>query len=161
MGRTREFDADAALAAAMRTFWERGYDGTSLTDLTSATGVGRQSLYLAFGDKQRLYLAALDRYREHFFVPLVEALDASTDVRTALREAILRVSAAFAGLETALLEAAQRGRAAGLVSDDVDLGGWAAMTVATIQGLRVMAAGGTDRKTLVRALDATLAQLRS
>ncbi|SNT48008.1 TetR/AcrR family transcriptional regulator, transcriptional repressor for nem operon [Asanoa hainanensis] len=191
MGRNREFDADHALDAAMHTFWERGYDGTSLSDLTEATGVGRQSLYLAFGDKQKLYLAALDRYREHFFVPLVEALDTSTDVRTALRDAILplidgscvdqpegcllvaaateratedaavrtRVTAAFAGLETALLEAAQRSRAAGRVSDTVDLTGWAAMAVAVIQGLRVLAAGGTDRGTLIRGLEATLAQL--
>lgn len=42
----------------MRTFWDRGYDGTSLSDLTEATGVGRQSLYLEFGDKQWRYLAA-------------------------------------------------------------------------------------------------------
>src|SRR5215470_16041387 len=140
MGRVREFDADAAVDAAMRTFWERGYEGTSLSDLTQATGVGRQSLYLAFGDKQRLYLAALDRYREHFFAPLVAALAGSVDVRTALREAILplvdgscvdqpggclvvsatterahedaevraRARAAFSGLQTALIEAAQR-----------------------------------------------------
>ncbi|MET7746954.1 TetR/AcrR family transcriptional regulator [Micromonospora sp. NPDC005367] len=191
MGRAREFDVDVALEAAMRTFWERGYEGASLSDLTEATGVGRQSLYLAFGDKQKLYLAALDRYREHFYLPLLEALSGNVDVRVALREAILplvdgscaddprgcfliaaaaerasedsavrsRVAAAFAGLEAALLEAAQRSRAAGLVADTVDLTGWAALTVATIQGMRVMEAGGTDRGTLIRALDAALAML--
>lgn len=191
MGRPREFDVDAAVDAAMRTFWDRGYDGASLSDLTQATGVGRQSLYLAFGDKQRLYLAALDRYREHFFAPLVAALSGSTDVRIALREALLplldgscsdqpagcllvaaatdraardpqvraRVGAVFSGLEAALLEAAQRARAGGLVADTVDLSGWAALTVATIQGLRVMAATGSNRTTLVRALDTALAIL--
>ncbi len=192
MGRPREFDVDSAVDAAMRTFWERGYDGTSLSDLTQATGVGRQSLYLAVGDKQRLYLAALDRYRAQFFAPLVAALSGSADVRVTLREALLplldgscadqpdgcllvaaateragedpqvrsRVIAAFSGLQTALLEAAQRARAGGLVAETVDLTGWAALTVATIQGLRVMAAAGSDRVTLVRALDSALAVLQ-
>lgn len=175
----------------MRTFWERGYDGASLSDLTQATGVGRQSLYLAFGDKQRLYLAALDRYRTQFVAPLVAALSGSADVRVTLREALLplldgscadqpdgcllvaaateragedpqvrsRVVAAFAGLQTALREAAERARAGGLVAETVDLTGWAALTVATIQGLRVMAAAGSDRVTLIRALDTSLAVL--
>lgn len=192
MGRPREFDVDSAVDAAMRTFWERGYDGASLSDLTQATGVGRQSLYLAFGDKQRLYLTALDRYRAEFFAPLVAALAGSADVRVTLREALLplldgscadqpdgcllvsaateragedpqvrsRVVAAFSGLEAALLEAAQRARDGGLVAETVDLTGWAALTVAAIQGLRVMAAAGSDRATLVKALDAALAALQ-
>jgi TetR/AcrR family transcriptional regulator, transcriptional repressor for nem operon len=89
MPRPREFDVDAALAAAMTTFWERGYAGASLSDLTAATGVGRQSLYLAFGDKQALYLAALDRYRAVFQVPLLEALRGGGDIRQVLRAALV------------------------------------------------------------------------
>ncbi len=61
MGRPREFDVDAAVDAAMRAFWDRGYDGVSLSDLTQATGVGRQS---PFGDKQH---AAQAFYRRHGF----------------------------------------------------------------------------------------------
>lgn len=76
MPRPREFDPDAAVVAAMETFWRQGFDGASMTDLTTATGVGRQSLYLAFGDKRALYLAALDRYREVFQAPLLEVLRA-------------------------------------------------------------------------------------
>jgi AcrR family transcriptional regulator len=64
MARPKEFDPEAALAAAMELFWRKGYDKTSLDDLGAATGVGRQSLYDTFGDKRRLYLRALDAYRE-------------------------------------------------------------------------------------------------
>ena len=62
MGRPREFDTDAALAAAMRVFWTKGYDGTSLDDLLTAMKIGRGSLYKAFSDKRTLYRAALALY---------------------------------------------------------------------------------------------------
>src|ERR1700721_4762124 len=62
MGRPREFDTDAALEKAMRLFWAKGYEGTSVADLTKALGISRPSLYAAFGDKQSLFRAALERY---------------------------------------------------------------------------------------------------
>jgi AcrR family transcriptional regulator len=61
-GRPREFDADAALERAMRLFWAKGYEGTSVADLTETLGISRPSLYAAFGDKQSLFRAALQRY---------------------------------------------------------------------------------------------------
>ena len=61
-GRPRSFDRDAALAAAMEVFWRRGYDGASLAELTEAMGINPPSLYAAFGDKERLFLEALERY---------------------------------------------------------------------------------------------------
>ena len=64
MARPKAFDPTQALDAALATFWQRGYEKTSLDDLIAATGVGRQSLYDTFGDKRALYLRALDRYRE-------------------------------------------------------------------------------------------------
>lgn len=62
MGRPREFDTDAALEKAMRLFWAKGYEGTSIADLTGTLGISRPSLYAAFGDKQSLFRAALARY---------------------------------------------------------------------------------------------------
>jgi AcrR family transcriptional regulator len=62
MGRPREFDTDAALERAMRLFWAKGYEGTSIGELTETLGISRPSLYAAFGDKQSLFRAALERY---------------------------------------------------------------------------------------------------
>jgi AcrR family transcriptional regulator len=62
MGRPREFDTDAALENAMRLFWAKGYEGTSVADLTGTLGISRPSLYAAFGDKQSLFRVALERY---------------------------------------------------------------------------------------------------
>ncbi|MEU9057437.1 TetR/AcrR family transcriptional regulator [Streptomyces sp. NPDC048430] len=64
IGRPRGFDADEALERAMMVFWGQGYEGASLTDLTSAMGITRKSLYAAFGNKEELFRKALDRYTE-------------------------------------------------------------------------------------------------
>lgn len=61
-GRPREFDVDEVLNAAMSAFWAKGYEATSLTDLMSATGLHKGSLYKAFGDKHSLFIQALKRY---------------------------------------------------------------------------------------------------
>ena len=61
-GRPREFCTDAALAAALRVFWSKGYEGASLADLTDAMGITRPSLYAAFGNKEALFHKALDLY---------------------------------------------------------------------------------------------------
>src|SRR5205085_3458387 len=61
-GRPREFDADAALDAALALFWRHGYEGTSLAALTDAVGVTPTSLYAAFGNKEELFRQVVDRY---------------------------------------------------------------------------------------------------
>jgi len=62
-GRPRAFDRDEALDRAMHLFWRRGYEATSVSDLTEAMGITPPSLYAAFGDKKRLFLEAVDRYQ--------------------------------------------------------------------------------------------------
>ena len=64
MPRPRTFEEDDVVAAARSAFWSGGYAGTSLDDLTTATGLGKGSLYGAFGDKHTLFLRALDGYCE-------------------------------------------------------------------------------------------------
>ncbi len=61
-GRPLSFDRDAALETAMHVFWERGYEAASISDLTSAMGITPPSLYTAFGDKEQLFLEAIERY---------------------------------------------------------------------------------------------------
>ncbi len=63
-GRPRSFDCEKALGLAMRVFWQKGYEGTSLDDLTAAMRISRPSLYAAFGDKESLFRKVLDRYEE-------------------------------------------------------------------------------------------------
>ena len=64
MGRARSFNADEALDRAMTVFWSKGYEGASLSDLTEAMGINRPSLYAAFGNKESLFLKAMERYAE-------------------------------------------------------------------------------------------------
>ncbi|MEE1942831.1 TetR/AcrR family transcriptional regulator [Streptomyces sp. TRM 70361] len=64
VGRPRGFDTDEALERAMRVFWEQGYEGASLSDLTDAMGITRTSMYAAFGNKEELFRKALERYTE-------------------------------------------------------------------------------------------------
>ncbi|MEN0061263.1 MAG: TetR/AcrR family transcriptional regulator [Myxococcota bacterium] len=86
MGRPRTFDVDQVLDAAVVTFWERGYTGTSLADLLDATGLSRSSLYAAFGDKEGLFLAVLDRYLERVVDFVLGPLEAEgADLDTLMR----------------------------------------------------------------------------
>ena len=62
MPRVKEFDPEHALDAAMRVFWEKGYEGTSAQDLCDGTGLGRSSIYATFHSKRELYEQALRRY---------------------------------------------------------------------------------------------------
>jgi TetR/AcrR family transcriptional regulator, transcriptional repressor for nem operon len=64
MARPRTFDPDDVLLAARQIFWRKGYQSTSLDDITEATGLTKPSLYAAFGDKASLFLKVLDHYHD-------------------------------------------------------------------------------------------------
>ena len=87
-GRPREFCMEGTLAAALRVFWSKGYEGTSLTDLTEAMGITRPSLYAAFGNKESLFRKALDLYEREKLEYVGRALAEPTARRVA--EALLR-----------------------------------------------------------------------
>lgn len=84
MGRHREFDVNQALDAALAVFWRKGYEGASYTDLTQATGVERPALYSAFGNKETLFLRALERYYDHHLSFFPAALELPTSRQVAL-----------------------------------------------------------------------------
>ena len=75
MGRPREFDEDELLEKAMLAFWEKGLQKTSMRELEAKTGVKQVSLYNAFGDKEGLFLAVLDRYADLVLHTLDQHLD--------------------------------------------------------------------------------------
>ena len=84
-GRPREFDRDAALDKAMRLFWERGYEGTSVGDLAEALGIGKPSLYAAFGHKEQLFYEALDLYVRTYGPELGDVATARGAIESLLR----------------------------------------------------------------------------
>ncbi|WP_299082142.1 TetR/AcrR family transcriptional regulator [uncultured Paraglaciecola sp.] len=72
VGRPRAFDEQATLEKALEVFWDKGYDGASLADLTAAMGINKTSLYSAFGNKEQLFLKAIEFYENRpcsFFKP--------------------------------------------------------------------------------------------
>ncbi|MDE1916778.1 MAG: helix-turn-helix transcriptional regulator [Sphingomonadales bacterium] len=85
-GRPRAYDPAAALAQARDAFWRHGYSGTSLDEISAATGMNRPSLSAAFGDKRAIYLAALRDYWVAKFATMDRALDAER-----LQDALLGV----------------------------------------------------------------------
>ncbi|MET8976638.1 TetR family transcriptional regulator [Streptomyces sp. NPDC004539] len=90
MARTKEFDPDAVLQAALELFWRRGYEATSMADLVEHLGIARASIYATFGSKHDLYLKALDRYGELNAPVLVRELSAPGPALPGVRAVVRR-----------------------------------------------------------------------
>ncbi|HEY2531213.1 MAG TPA: TetR/AcrR family transcriptional regulator [Xanthobacteraceae bacterium] len=95
LGRPREFDRDKALETAMRLFWNRGYEATSISDLTSAIGITPPALYGAFGDKKRLFLEAIQRYEQGIGCFAHKALTEEPTAELAIRRLLLDALKSF------------------------------------------------------------------
>jgi TetR/AcrR family transcriptional regulator, copper-responsive repressor len=94
-GRPRAFDREAALERALLTFWEQGYDSTSVADLTSALGIGAPSLYAAFGDKRKLFEEAVGRYQATYGAFTSRALHEETTAYDAIARVLREAAAAY------------------------------------------------------------------
>lgn len=100
MARTKAFDTDQALQRAIDTFWQHGYDGTSVQTLLDEMGINRGSLYATFGDKEQLFHAAVEQYRRSVVIPRLADLESGDGGLAAIR-----------GFFSALLERVRKGRA--------------------------------------------------
>jgi TetR/AcrR family transcriptional regulator, transcriptional repressor for nem operon len=85
----KQFDVNQTLEKAMQTFWNRGYEATSMQDLVESTGINRASLYATYGDKHELFLAALKRYEHGFAQKNLVDLESRYGPREAIRQLFL------------------------------------------------------------------------
>jgi AcrR family transcriptional regulator len=189
MGRPRQFDLDEALDRALHVFWTKGYEGTSVADLTEAIGINRPSLYAAFGDKASLFQKVVDRYSAGAGSYLEEAVALPSS--RAVTEAVLRgaaerltdrshprgcllVSSALAcgddadpirkalALQRKHGELALRKRfeRADDLPKNVTAANLARYLFVLIQGMSVQAAGGANRKELLSVVELAMRMWR-
>jgi len=76
MARPKSYERQAVVIAAQQAFWTGGFLATGIDDLEQATGLGRSSLYLAFGSKKALFQAAVAEYEDGFLTPLLSGVEA-------------------------------------------------------------------------------------
>ncbi|AKK29082.1 TetR/AcrR family transcriptional regulator [Mycobacterium sp. EPa45] len=174
MARPPKFDRAEALRCAMHLFWERGFEGTSVNDLTDAMGISAPSLYAAFGDKQALYEAAVDLYELTAVVPpaLEEAtargafeamLDRAVTLYTrpghprgcfVIADPVLKQRRASG--RTAIAERLRRSQRAGDLDGGVDVEALTDYIDTVLRGLSAKARDGASRRQLRAAADLAL-----
>ena len=186
LGRPRAFDPNAALDRAMHVFWDKGYEGASLSNLTRAMRINRPSLYAAFGNKEQLFGKVLDRYMsgplawfgkalaapkardvvEQIFLGTARmAEDPRTPAGCLLVQGALacgsasaqkEVAARRAAAEVALRRRLQRAKREGDLPKDSDPGELARYAMTVVRGMTVQAAGGASRAQLHRVAQIAL-----
>ncbi|WP_066698356.1 TetR/AcrR family transcriptional regulator [Sphingobium amiense] len=188
MARPREFDSDQALDEAIAVFGAHGFEGTSAQMLVEAMGIGRQSLYGAFGDKWQLYRAAVRRYGQGEIASHLDALRSGAKAIDGIEAMLRRVVATadqpclgvgsicefgrsrpdLTEIRTALgkpLADALAGRVAeaqqdGDIAATLDPGQVAGFLVGCIAGVGIAGRAGADRAALDAQADLALRALR-
>ena len=185
-GRPRGFDIEAALDAAMRVFWEKGYEGATLADLTDAMRINRSSMWAAFGNKENLFKKAFERYANTYQGFMREALEKPTVrqvIESALRGTVdflstpgnpkgcLSIQGALAVGDEAgpikkwLIQARKHGesvarerfeKAKGELGTNADPAALASYFATLLQGLCVQAAGGATKAEMTKVVDTAL-----
>ena len=84
MARTKEFQEEAVLEKAMRLFWEKGYEATSMQDIVDYLGLSRSSIYDTFGDKHQLFVQSLKRYKQEESGKILKMLQETSDYKATL-----------------------------------------------------------------------------
>jgi AcrR family transcriptional regulator len=98
LGRPRKFEIDSALDKALEVFRRKGYEATSLTDITEALGINRPSLYAAFGNKEELFAKALTKYMQGPISYLTEVLNEKTSYEV-VKQMLLQSVDLLTGME--------------------------------------------------------------
>ncbi len=183
MARLREFDDRKALETVRDLFWQKGYDGTSYADLSAATGLGRGSIYAAYGDKHALYRKALTLYIDEEVQAAVALLRSAEQSGADRIKAYLDLVVEAAGVRRDRRGCFLCNSAIDMASDDPETGvmvqeamnamrdallialldtevpnkdGAAEHLLAVYAGMRTMARAGLDITQLKRARDAAL-----
>lgn len=189
-GRPRAFDEDSALDGAIDVFWRLGYEGASMAELTHAMGINKPSLYAAFGNKEKLFARALERYGL-LYRERLDAVLAKTTLYEVIESYLRSVAESAAGgsvpgclsiqgglscapsnaripelLTAYRLDLEQRVSEALSKADDaaehaVDTAALAAYAVTVGQGLAVHASAGVPQTKLDAIVDVALAGLAS
>ncbi|MBC7476934.1 MAG: TetR/AcrR family transcriptional regulator [Pseudorhodobacter sp.] len=181
-GRPLSFERQTALQKAMLTFWQHGYETTSVNDLTQVMGITAPSLYAAFGDKKRLFLEAMRLYAQPPDA-LQAQLDAAPTARFAAQQMLTAAAQGFTGDTTppgCLLASATASGSTGAAEVQAEVAAirsdiinrltrriardrvpnaaaLAAMVVALIQGMSVLARDGMPRDSLLALAGCALA----
>jgi len=140
-GRPRVFDRNAALETAMKLFWVKGYEATSVTDLTTALGIGPTSLYAAFGSKEQLYAEALKLYSTSYENLVLGRFRSAPTAREAVFAYLWDSAAAMTGADT-------------------DLPRGCMVNLGTVGGAEHAELGGLMRSTRGGAYDVLMARLQ-